>query len=127
MQQTTKRITAWALVALLLLSSACGAKSAAGGTKELTLRVVHSDTTTTSTTIQTEADNLGAALVEAGIVEGDETEYGLFITTADGEAADPGAQEWWSLQKDGVPLMTGADSQPIADGESYELVFMIGW
>ena len=127
MKQTMKRISALALVALLLLCSACGAKPKDSGTKELTVWVVHSDTSTVSYTFDTKADNLGQALEEQELVEGSETEFGLFITAVDGEAADVDAEEWWSLSKDGEPLMTGADSTPIADGETYELVFMIGW
>jgi hypothetical protein len=127
MTQTTKKIGVWALVALMLLYSACGAKPAASGSKELTVWVVHSDTSTKSHTLNTEADTLGAALLEAGLVEGEQGEYGLFITAVDGETADMNAEEWWSITKDNEPLITGADSTPIADGEVYELVFMIGW
>ena len=127
MKQTMKKMSIWALIALLLLSSACGAKPAAAGPKEITVRVVHSDTGTATFTLNTEADNLGAALAEANLVEGEKGEFGLFITAVNGEAADTDAQEWWSISKDGESLMSGVDSTSIADGEVYELVFMIGW
>ena len=48
-------------------------------------------------------------------------EPGCFITTVDGEAASNEEQTFWSISKDGVDLEVGADSQPIADGEHYEL------
>ena len=127
MKQTAKKIGVWALVALMLLCCACGAKPAASSSKELSILVIHSDTSAVQHQITTEADNLGDALVEAALVEGDQTEFGLFITAVDGEIADMAAEEWWNITKDGEPLMTGVDSTPIADGETYELVFMIGW
>ena len=74
-------------------------------------------------TLKTDAENLGAALVEDKDigVTGEDSDYGIFITTVDGEAASNEEQTFWSISKDGVDLEVGADSQPIADGEHYEL------
>ena len=37
------------------------------------------------------------------------------------------AQEWWKLTKDGEMVNTSADATPIADGDHFELTFMVGY
>ena len=78
-------------------------------------------------TVRTNNEHLGGALVENDLVTGDESEYGLFIKSVNGILADYDKdQAWWAISKDGEMLMTGADSTPIADGESYELTYTKG-
>ena len=50
-------------------------------TKDITLKVVHGDGTEKEFPITTTAATLGDALVAEGLVEGEESSYGLFITT----------------------------------------------
>ena len=54
---------------------------------DITLKVVHGDGTEKEFPITTTAATLGDALVAEGLVEGEESSYGLFITTVDGEQA----------------------------------------
>ena len=76
--------------------------------------------------IKTTGTTLADALLEAGLVEGTTDEYGLYITTVDGELADYSAdQSYWAISKDGEYLMTGASSTNIADGEHYELTYTV--
>lgn len=96
-------------------------------TKEITLKVVHGDGSEKDFTISTSAETLGEALEEEGLIEGEESSYGLFITTVDGETADDSKQEWWFLSKDGEASTTGADSTEINDGETYELTLTVGY
>lgn len=75
-------------------------------------------------TVHTDKDNLGAALMDNKLVEGDQSEYGLYIKKVNGIKADfdtDGA--WWGIFKDGEMTPTGADTTMIADGEHYELVY----
>ncbi len=77
--------------------------------------------------IKTNADNLGDALLEAKLVEGEEGEFGLYIKSVNGLRADydlDGA--YWSLSKGGEMLMTGASDTPIADGDKFELTYTKG-
>lgn len=97
------------------------------GAKALTVTVVHKDGSQKDFDIHTDAEYLEGALLENGIVEDNQTEYGLFILTADGETADEGNQEWWCITKDGQTLMTGAGETPVSDGEHYELTFTVGY
>ena len=121
MKQQIRRILALALVVLALAAIFTGCAKKPG--KTLTVDVTHGDGTTKTFTLKTDAENLGAALVEDKEigVTGEDSDYGIFITTVDGEAASNDDQTFWSISKDGVDLEVGADSQPIADGEHYEL------
>ena len=97
------------------------------GEKDLTVQVVHSDSSIRSFAITTSAEYLGEALVDANIVEDNQGPYGLYILTADGETASESKQEWWCLTKGGESLVTGASETPIADGDVYELTFTVGY
>lgn len=94
------------------------------GSKELTIQIVHGNGETKEFTIRTDAEYLGQALEEhkeLGVI-GEEGPYGLYIKTVDGEDASDADQTFWSVSLNGESLMVGADQQPIADGEHYELV-----
>lgn len=75
-------------------------------------------------TINTDAENLEAALLENGLVEGEDGAYGLYIKKVNGILADydiDGA--YWAMYKDGEYLTTGANEVVIASGDHYELVY----
>ncbi|MBR2132506.1 MAG: DUF4430 domain-containing protein [Oscillospiraceae bacterium] len=94
------------------------------GGKALTIEIVHGNGDAKEYKVQTEAEYLGQALLESeqlGVV-GENGPYGLYITSVDGEEASDAAHTYWSVRKNGEDLMVGADQQPIADGEHYELV-----
>ena len=97
------------------------------GAKTVTVQVIHSDGTSKDFTVETEEAYLGPVLVSEGVVEDNQGPYGLYFFTADGETADEGAQEWWKLTKDGEMVNTSADATPIADGDHFELTFMVGY
>ena len=97
------------------------------GAKKLVVTVVHGDGTSRDFPIATDAETLRAALEEQKLIEGEESEYGLFVKTVDGETADDAQQQWWCFTKGGEMLMTGVDDTMIADGESYEITLTTGW
>ena len=113
------------VAALLLVWRTMGPQSAAGG-KTVTVQVVHEDGSR-DFTLNTDEEFLGAALIADGVVEDNQSAYGLYILTADGETADESKQEWWKLTKEGEMVNTGADVTPIADGEHYELTLTVGY
>lgn len=137
--KTTRKAAALALALALILSlAACGAQQSFGGlldgasytedtelgegAKTLSVEVTAEDKTITFT-IHTDAENLRGALEENGLVSGDESEYGLYVKSVNGIAADYDADGYyWALSKAGEYLMTGVDDTLIADGEQYELV-----
>lgn len=99
----------------------------AQGAKALTITVVHGDGTEQVFDVHTDAEYLADALLDNQIVEDNQTEWGLYILTADGETADESQEQWWCITKGGEMLTTGASDTPIADGEAYELTFTVGY
>lgn len=131
MKKNTKIIIALVVLAALILGAAllykAFAPAAQSGAKHIEIEVVHADGGSRDFSLDTDAETLRAALDELGIVEGDEGEYGLYVTAVDGESADANAQEWWCFTKGGEMLMTSVDNTMIQDGEHYEATFTVGW
>lgn len=97
------------------------------GEKALTVTVIHGDGSQRQFDLVTAAENLGDALVEAGIAEDNQREFGLYIITADGETADEAQQQWWCLTSGGEQTTTGASDIMIRDGDTYELTLTTGY
>ena len=75
-------------------------------------------------TVKSDKDNLADILTENKIVEGDNSEYGLYIKKVNGVLADYDTDKaFWGLYKDGEMTATGASAITIKDGEHYELVY----
>ena len=87
------------------------------GSKEIIVNVDHLNGDDASYTIYTDAEYLRAALEQENLIEGTESQYGLYITSVDGEAADESKQEWWGYSVNGAFAELGVDSQPVADGD----------
>lgn len=102
-------------------------KAPIAGAKTISVDVIHGDGSRKTFEYHTDREYLGEALKDEELVDGEESAYGLFIMTVDGETIDEANQEWWCITKDGAQLNTGADQTPIADGEGYELTFTIGY
>ena len=67
---------------------------------------------------------LGDALLEYALIDGDESEYGLYVKKVNGITAEyEKDKSYWAFYKDGEYMQTGVDSTEIADGEHYELVY----
>ena len=97
------------------------------GGKALVVTVVHGDESSKDFSFTTDAENLRTALEEQELIEGTESEYGLYVTKVDGEEADESQQQWWCFSKDGEDLMTGVDDTMIADGDHYDITLKTGW
>ena len=97
------------------------------GSKEIIVNVDHLNGDDASYTIYTDAEYLRAALEQENLIEGTESQYGLYVTSVDGEAADENKQEWWGYSVNGTFAELGVDSQPVADGDVYDFVLNVGW
>ena len=97
------------------------------GSKTVTVTVVHKDGSEKVFTCQTEEEFLGKVLVNENIVVGNYGEFGLYFDTADGEKADWNVDNgWWQIFVGEEAAITGADQIPIADGDTFKLVYTIG-
>lgn len=124
-----KRIISILLV-LTLTAAACmsfaGCEKPKGDNREKTITVTVIDDKGKSTvfTITTNSPNLRGALEQEELVEGDESEYGLYVKVVNGVRADYDTDgAWWGFYKDGVMLPSGIDDTVIADGDKYEIKY----
>lgn len=70
--------------------------------------------------IHTDKEIVGEALVELDLIEGEESEYGLFVKTVNGITADYETDgTYWAFYINGGYAMSGVDTTPITEGESY--------
>lgn len=99
----------------------------AEGEKNITVTVVHGDASEKVFEYHTDEEYLAPVIISDGLVEGDEGEFGLFITTVDGETADDANEEWWCITQDGEPAQTSASELVIKDGDKFELTLTVGY
>lgn len=109
------------------VDSAAGSTADSAAVKNITVTVVHKDGSSKDFSIAASGETLREALEQEKLVEGEESEYGLFVKTVDGETVDDGNQEWWCLTKGGEQVNTGVDGVKIADGDKYELTLTVGY
>ena len=95
--------------------------------KTIAFQVVHKDGSTQDFEIATTAGTLREALEEEGLIAGEESSYGLYVETVDGETADEGNQEWWCLTKGGEMWNYGVDDTQIEDGDAFEFTLTVGY
>lgn len=94
----------------------------AGGDKTITVTVVYEDKSSNDFTISTNEDYLGAALLQEGLIEGSESEWGLYVTTVSNVKADDSKHQYWALYIGDEYASTGVDSTPVNDGDTFRLV-----
>lgn len=90
------------------------------GTRSFFFEVTHSDGQYDLYEIHTDAETVGKALIEYNLVDGDYSDYGLYVKTVCGETLDydlDGA--YWAFYIDGEYAMTGVDYTGIEDGVLY--------
>ena len=100
--------------------------NASAGDKSITIEVVNSKQETTSYDVDTDAEFLREAMEETNGLEfsGDEGEYGMMLSTVNGETADfekDGA--YWCVMVNGEYGNYGIDQQPVVDGDVYQIVY----
>ena len=84
--------------------------------------VTDPDGADTSVTIKTDADMVGAALLELGIVDGENSSYGLYVKTVNGVTLDYDKDgKYWAFYVNGEYALSGVDATPVEDGAIYEM------
>lgn len=98
-----------------------------GGSKTVTVAVVHGDGSEKVFSYNTEDDYLGEIILSEGLAEGTKGPYGLEIHTVDGETASwEKNQSYWAIYIGEDYATTGADGVVLTDGGQYSLVYTIG-
>ena len=136
---SNKKFTSWLLCMMLIvamaLTAGCGEKkqentSSAGqttvtnklgeGKTQFNFTVVDKDGKETVFDIHTDKTTVGDALLELGLIEGEEGAYGLFVKQVNGIIADYDVDKtYWAFYVNGEYGMTGVDVTAIEAGATY--------
>ncbi|MBQ7172575.1 MAG: hypothetical protein IJR88_00430 [Clostridia bacterium] len=93
------------------------------GATTITLVVIAEDQSVTFT-IKTDKEMLGDALLEHGLIEGENSTYGLMVNKVNGmEASWEKDQAYWALYIGSDYAMTGVDSTPVTAGTQYGFTY----
>lgn len=110
-----------AIVMTLLLGS-CGKKATpiATGEASFTFEVVDGEGNTDTFEISTDKKTVGEALLDKNLIDGEVSEYGLYVKTVNGITADYEVdQTYWAFYIDGEYATTGVDTTDVVDGSTY--------
>ena len=121
-QKKTTIIAVAVLVVLIAAAHICWSAfrlRAQEGVKEISVTVTHTDGSTRTEDFKTDAEYLSDALDGHIEIDGEDSEYGLFVKTVDGEFADDSQGVYWMFDVNGAMGEYGVDSQPVADGDVY--------
>lgn len=90
------------------------------GATQFTFTVVDADGTETTATVNTDAETLGQALLDLGIIAGEDGDYGLYVKTVNGTTLDYDTDgKYWALYVDGQYATSGVDSTEVEAGKTY--------
>ena len=93
------------------------------GSKTVEVEVIVEEQSVTFT-VRTDKEMLGDALMEHGLIDGEQGAYGLYVKVVNGMTADYDVnQRYWSFSKSGEGLMTGVDMEAVEDGAHYEITY----
>ena len=101
-------------------ASEAGASVLGTGSTEFSLAVVDQEGSETQFEIHTDKTTVGEALLELGLIDGEESEYGLYVKTVNGITVDYDTDgAYWAFYINGEYAASGVDSTGITAGESY--------
>lgn len=132
-KKSNKKIIVGVVALIAVIALLAGAWFAFGpkpvqGAKAITVEVIDNEQKSTKYQVNTDAEYLRQALEETEGLEfsGTEDQYGMMIDTVNGLRADYTADgAYWSVMVNGEYGNYGIDSQPVADGDAYQLVYTV--
>ena len=117
------------IVAMALSMTACTNNNASDdanaeqvqvASKSFTFEVVDKDGNTETFSITTDKATVGEALLEEGLIAGENGQYGLYVTEVNGIVADYNVDgTYWAFYVDGAYASSGVDTTDIVDGSTY--------
>ena len=117
------------IVAMALSMTACTNNNAADdanagqeqvASKSFPFEVVNKDGNTETFSITTDKTTVGEALLEEGLIAGENGQYGLYVTEVNGIVADYNVDgTYWAFYVDGAYASSGVDTTDIVDGSTY--------
>ena len=114
------------IAAMALCATGCGDKASAD-TVSFTFVVVDKEGNEETFDVETDKKTVGEALLEEELIAGEDSEYGLYVTTVNGETLDWDTDGmYWAFLIDGEYAMTGVDGTDVTDGATYSMVATAG-
>ena len=92
------------------------------GATTITVDVVYNEHTV-KFTLKTDKTTLADALLEHGVIEGENGPYGIFINKTNGIEVSDLDHTYWAIYIGETMAMTGADGITIENGASYRFVY----
>lgn len=90
------------------------------GEKSFYFSVFYEDGTSDNIIVNTDKETVGEALIELGIIEGENGPYGLYVKKVNGVTADyETTGTYWAFYTDSTYALTGVDATKITDGVLY--------
>ncbi|MBQ9797535.1 MAG: DUF4430 domain-containing protein [Clostridia bacterium] len=112
------------IAAMALFTTACNDQNEGGEEtsepKSFTFIVVDGDGKETSFDITSSKKTVGEALLDEGLIEGEDGAYGLYVKKVNGILAEyETTGTYWAFYVNGEYGLTGVDTTDIVDGETY--------
>ena len=130
MNKMMRLILCTVLIAVMaLMAAGCGSKSAETTSPGVSFTFVVTDLEGNESTfdITTSKATVGEALLDEGLIVGEDSEYGLYVTSVNGMAADwDNDQTYWAFYIDGEYATTGVDATEVTEGATYSFVLTKG-
>ena len=116
-----------ALIMVIALVGCSANKEAPSAAVSFKVIVTDLDGNETAFEYTSSAASVGEALVAEGLIEGHESDYGLYIDTVNGITADwDKDQTYWAFYVDGEYATTGIDGTEIVADTTYGLTLTKG-
>jgi len=114
------------LVAVLAIIYGVFREKPVEGSKAITIEVINQADESKVYDVKTDAEFLREAMEEAEGLEfsGQESEFGIMVEVVNGESAiyDQDAA-YWSFMVNGEYCNNGIDTQPVEDGDAFQIVY----
>ena len=114
------------LIAMLAIAYGTFREKPVEGSKKVTIEVVNKADESKEYEVQTDAEFLRQAMEEAEGLEfsGKESEYGMMVEIVNGESAVYDKDKaYWCFMVNGEMCNNGIDTQPIEDGDEFQIVY----
>ena len=92
-------------------------------TQKFTVVVVHADGTQKEFSYETDEKFVGPVLEKAGLIKGENGQFGMMISEVDGEKIEDSNKAYWAIYEGEEYAMQGIDTTPVKDGQVYKLVY----
>ena len=97
-------------------------KSFGDGEKTVTVAVIVEEQKVIFTLL-TDKETLADALLEHGLIEGEDGAFGIYVKKVNGITADYNEDStWWGVEQNGTLLPTGMSGILVKDGDHYDVV-----